>query len=142
MIRAGDDHSAAIDAAGRLYVWGNGTNGQLGLGNMSDRLSPTVLELGDEVVEIELGAVHSIALTKRGRVWVWGTNTNNQLGTDGGDSNVPVELTFGDTSVNFGRAACSRWRKREGCSGTSRNVRRTHASSIHHRIMRRCTARR
>ncbi|XP_065850462.1 PH, RCC1 and FYVE domains-containing protein 1 [Euphorbia lathyris] len=51
-ISAGAYHIAALTSLGRVYTWGKGANGQLGLGSVEDRNSPTFVEaLRDRQVE-------------------------------------------------------------------------------------------
>ncbi|WCJ25129.1 Regulator of chromosome condensation (RCC1) family with FYVE zinc finger domain [Euphorbia peplus] len=51
-ISAGAYHVAALTSLGRVYTWGKGANGQLGLGSVEDRNSPTFVEaLRDRKVE-------------------------------------------------------------------------------------------
>ncbi|KAJ4828795.1 hypothetical protein Tsubulata_010808 [Turnera subulata] len=44
-ISSGSYHIAVLTARGSVYTWGKGTNGQLGLGSIEDRNSPTLVEL-------------------------------------------------------------------------------------------------
>ncbi|XVF20467.1 hypothetical protein REPUB_Repub12eG0002800 [Reevesia pubescens] len=44
-ISSGSYHIAVLTLGGRVYTWGRGTNGQLGLGNVEDRNTPTLVEL-------------------------------------------------------------------------------------------------
>jgi alpha-tubulin suppressor-like RCC1 family protein len=41
-VGAGEYHSFAIDNTGDLYVWGNNGSGQLGLDDLTNRLTPTL----------------------------------------------------------------------------------------------------
>lgn len=51
-ISSGSYHVAALTSKGSLYTWGMGANGRLGLGDIEDRNSPTVVEaLRDRKVE-------------------------------------------------------------------------------------------
>lgn len=51
-IATGSYHIAVLTANGSVYTWGRGANGQLGLGDIEDRNSPTLVEaLGDRQVE-------------------------------------------------------------------------------------------
>ena len=43
-VQCGDEHSATISGTGRLYVWGRGDSGQLGLGDLKCRWKPTLLK--------------------------------------------------------------------------------------------------
>ncbi|XP_022759394.1 PH, RCC1 and FYVE domains-containing protein 1 [Durio zibethinus] len=44
-ISSGSYHVAVLTLGGRIYTWGRGTNGQLGLGDTEDRNTPTLVEL-------------------------------------------------------------------------------------------------
>ncbi|KAF3444254.1 hypothetical protein FNV43_RR13944 [Rhamnella rubrinervis] len=51
-IATGSYHIAVLTTGGSVYTWGRGANGQLGLGDIEDRNSPTLVEaLGDRQVE-------------------------------------------------------------------------------------------
>ncbi|KAG8071895.1 hypothetical protein GUJ93_ZPchr0006g43446 [Zizania palustris] len=54
-ISSGSSHVAVLTMNGRVYTWGKGTEGQLGLGEYVDRSSPTLVEA------LEDKQVHSIA---------------------------------------------------------------------------------
>jgi E3 ubiquitin-protein ligase HERC3 len=43
-VQAGDEHCAAVTEEGQLYMWGRGDSGQLGLGDLACRQSPSLLE--------------------------------------------------------------------------------------------------
>ena len=78
----GPGHTAAL-AGGKLYTWGFGQNGQLGHGDNSSRLEPTLVQgaLADKtVVAVSCGATHTAALTDDGKVWTWGGGESGQLG--------------------------------------------------------------
>ncbi|KAL0547577.1 hypothetical protein IC582_017517 [Cucumis melo] len=51
-ISSGSYHVASLTSTGRVYTWGKGAHGQLGLGDSDDRNLPTLVEaLGDKQVE-------------------------------------------------------------------------------------------
>ncbi|OMP05215.1 Zinc finger, FYVE-type [Corchorus capsularis] len=51
-ISSGSYHVAVLTSGGNVYTWGKGTNGQLGLGDIEDRSTPTLVEfLRDRQVE-------------------------------------------------------------------------------------------
>uniref|UniRef100_J3LFX8 FYVE-type domain-containing protein n=1 Tax=Oryza brachyantha TaxID=4533 RepID=J3LFX8_ORYBR len=54
-ISAGSSHVAVLTMNGKVFTWGKGTEGQLGLGDYVDRSSPTLVEA------LEDKQVHSIA---------------------------------------------------------------------------------
>ena len=94
--------SIALTDNGQVYAWGNNSDGQLGVGDFGNRLSPVnitdnfSLSSDDRVIAI-CTASHSVfALTEHGRVFSWGTNFGGQLGN--GDSSrkdqpLPIEIT-------------------------------------------------
>ncbi len=77
-IGAGSLFSAAVDSEGRVYTWGNGEQGQLGMSIGMDRPkehnTPTrVKKLGKEfAVEICCGETSMTVLCKSGKVFGWG----------------------------------------------------------------------
>jgi alpha-tubulin suppressor-like RCC1 family protein len=73
-------HILVLTENGRVWTWGDNSNGQLGVGDLlaHDGWSP-VESLGD-VTAIAGGALHSAALKRDGTVWTWGANHNGQLG--------------------------------------------------------------
>ena len=57
---AGKEHVLALLADGRLFTWGNGLHGTLGLGDLEPCTQPTQIEaLGNDVVDIAAGGWHS-----------------------------------------------------------------------------------
>ena len=91
----GTDNSSAISSTGRVYMWGNDSFGQLGIGvgGYSYRNVPIeitsafYLTAGDKIIGLSLGAAHSSAISSTGRVYMWGYNAYGQLG-DGTYTNV------------------------------------------------------
>lgn len=60
-----DTVTVALADKGQLWVWGQNAEGQLGLGDFSQRNQPTVMEymLGQNVVNVAAGAYHTLILT-------------------------------------------------------------------------------
>uniref|UniRef100_A0A8C7HXH0 RCC1 and BTB domain containing protein 1 n=1 Tax=Oncorhynchus kisutch TaxID=8019 RepID=A0A8C7HXH0_ONCKI len=94
-ITCGQTSSLAVVENGEVYGWGYNGNGQLGLGNNGNQLTPCRLVglQGLCVLQIVSGYAHSLALTDEGLLYAWGTNTYGQLGT-GNKSNQlsPVQI--------------------------------------------------
>src|SRR5439155_1355432 len=93
-IAMGGNHSAALTADGRLFTWGYGRFGQLGLRDNTNRNTPTVVNGPDGkpmiFAQIALGDNHSAALTADGRLFTWGYGFFGQLGLrDNANQNVP-----------------------------------------------------
>ena len=81
-VSCGLGHALFLLNTGKVYSWGNGGNGRLGLGDLSDRTEASlVTELSGEVITaVQCGASHSLALTDKGKVFSWGKNTQGQCG--------------------------------------------------------------
>ncbi|KAK4509845.1 uncharacterized protein ATC70_007149 [Mucor velutinosus] len=76
----------APNAVGKVFVFGTGDTGQLGLGeDMLERKRPMPLKVLDDedIVDVVSGGMHSIAITKDGKLWSWGCNDQRALGRSG-----------------------------------------------------------
>ncbi|XP_036838558.1 RCC1 and BTB domain-containing protein 1 isoform X5 [Oncorhynchus mykiss] len=94
-IACGQTSSMAVLDNGEVFGWGYNGNGQLGVGNNGNQLTPCRLAAlqGLCVLQIASGYAHSLALTDEGLLYAWGANTYGQLGT-GNKSNQlsPVHI--------------------------------------------------
>lgn len=81
-IESGSNTSCAI-ANSQIYCWGSNNVGQLGFGDSTHRLAPTLMNVGaianKRISSITLGAVQGCATTE-GRAYCWGVNQRGQLG--------------------------------------------------------------
>lgn len=93
--------SIALDSSGAVWAWGDGDDGQLGLGTAGsgmldeeDRLVPTQITGLSGMVAVVRGYDHSMALSNSGAVWAWGDNSVGQIG-DGTeeDRDIPVMIS-------------------------------------------------
>ena len=94
-IAGGYDHCLATDGGGRLWSWGGNDQGQLGLGDNTDRNTPTMVPLpeGLAVLHFSAGLNHSAAILDDQTLWTWGNNTYGQLGEGTtASSNTPVQI--------------------------------------------------
>eukprot|EP01114_Cavostelium_apophysatum_P015328 TRINITY_DN4148_c0_g2_i2.p1 TRINITY_DN4148_c0_g2~~TRINITY_DN4148_c0_g2_i2.p1 ORF type:complete len:779 (+),score=239.68 TRINITY_DN4148_c0_g2_i2:397-2733(+) len=76
-----------------VYSFGAGKMGQLGLGNLDDFTSPSVLEglKGKRIVSVSCGEQHSMAIDEFGDLYVWGRGREGQLANETRqNSNVPL----------------------------------------------------
>ena len=76
-VSAGATYTIAVRDNGELYVWGNNAAGQLGLGDVAQRLTPTRLVLPEVVVApvgpiISAGSNHTLAISADGHLFGWG----------------------------------------------------------------------
>lgn len=83
-ISAGNHHSCAVTADGKLFVWGKNSTGQLGLGKRAGKVVSTPKKV-DYLVDVRvkmvaLGSEHSVAVTEEGEVLSWGAAGAGRLG--------------------------------------------------------------
>ena len=66
--------SVAVNSAGQVYAWGEGTQGELGNGAFKSHLRPVRVRLpkGVKVTSARGGYQFAIALTTTGKVLTWG----------------------------------------------------------------------
>jgi len=107
-LEAGSLHTCALRVDGKVFCWGDNSNGQLGDGTTFDSHAATAkpvqaivaVELGlvdlTNVVALGVGQQHSCALRVDGQPLCWGSDVNGQLGTTAGHgSALPVpSFTF------------------------------------------------
>ena len=92
-LSAGYSHTLALKNDGTVYVWGDNTYGQLGLGN-TQAISVPVKINNNTYTAIGTGTYHSLATRSDATVWTWGYNSNGQLGNNSiAQSNIPVQVS-------------------------------------------------
>ena len=80
-IVAGNDFTCSLQSSGGAHCWGEGSSGQLGYGNTSNRDSPgEAIPNLNGVRQISLGDDHTCALTEGGSVHCWGWGNSGRLG--------------------------------------------------------------
>lgn len=94
-LAAGESQACAITANGSVSCWGNNSDGELGIGTISDTEKPTRMKLSEPVKEVCLASMHGCARAQSGKVYCWGDNSGGQLG-DGTETARPTP-----TEVNF-----------------------------------------
>src|SRR5439155_18620132 len=79
---AGNLHSVARTSDGAVWVWGDNTYGQLGLGSADSTPHPTPTKLAapGTATAIDAGGYHTLVLQADGSVWSWGDNLFGQIG--------------------------------------------------------------
>ena len=94
----GGYHTLALTADRRVYAWGRGEFGQLGLGHDNNETEPKLIEAlaqAGRVTVLAAGENHSLATLDTGDVYSWGYGQQGQLG-HGSSSNekLPKLITF------------------------------------------------
>jgi len=99
--------SAAIKTDGSLWMWGDNTDGSLGLGDTTDRSSPTQVGALTTWKKLVMGRDFSLALKTDGTIWSWGSNLSGQLGQNtsvGSNVSSPVQIGSLTTWIDVGAA--------------------------------------
>lgn len=80
-IRAIENSSYGLTSTGVAYAWGSNSSGQLGLGDVNNRSTPTAIPTGSiTFCKIIAGRLYAMGLTSTGVCYGWGDNTSGQLG--------------------------------------------------------------
>ncbi len=96
-----------------VYVFGEGSSGELGLGTAKNaidvkrpRLNPLLSAQDVGVVQMATGGMHVVALTRDGRILTWGVNDHGALGRDttwdGGMKDVADNKSDSDDASDSG----------------------------------------
>ncbi|XP_036038711.1 probable E3 ubiquitin-protein ligase HERC6 isoform X2 [Onychomys torridus] len=83
LVSCGKEHSMAVCHKGRVFAWGAGSEGQLGIGEFKGiNLTPMKIKAlaGIKIIQVSCGHYHSLALSEDGQVFSWGSNSQGQLG--------------------------------------------------------------
>jgi prepilin-type N-terminal cleavage/methylation domain-containing protein len=95
-IGSGSGHSCALATDGKVYCWGNSTNGRLGYGAGGSPVIPVAVSLaGITATQLTVGGEQGCILTTGTQIYCWGSNSAGQLG-DGSTINrtTPVSVTL------------------------------------------------
>ena len=98
-----------------VFVFGEGSNGELGLGHMNEenkkvidvkrpRLNPNLLPKEVGVVQLSAGGMHAVALTHDNKILTWGVNDQGALGrsTKSGEQFREINVADDDEDLNSG----------------------------------------
>lgn len=100
--RAGTAHTCVVASDNAtpadfdLYCWGSNTFGQLGNGDQSERLTPTLADLSTSVTNLAVGGAHTCAIVG-GNSMCWGAGFKGQVG-NGSSALVNATPEFVDDS--------------------------------------------
>ncbi|WP_435827383.1 RCC1-like domain-containing protein [Actinoplanes philippinensis] len=73
-------HVCGVRAGGSLWCWGDGGNGQLGDGALTNRTEPAEVTADGPWLSVSAGATHTCALRTDHSLWCWGNSNHQQLG--------------------------------------------------------------
>jgi len=102
---AGEDHNLLVDCDGNLYVWGDNSKGQLGIG--SCRQTPGIILLGltknDPIKEVKAKGFHSIAITEKGKAIQWPVvNSDGELFPNPSELYLPPKIEIATAACGYG----------------------------------------
>ena len=83
---AGCNVSAAVTADGGVWTWGQGTQGALGTGSLTNRPTPEKINATTAGIALASRGGHVLLLNVNGEVRTWGRNDMLQLGRTGANS--------------------------------------------------------
>lgn len=72
--------AVGIALDGTLYAWGDNTNGQLGVGDVTARSSPVAVLGGLTFKDVSAYSTFVVGVTIDGDLYAWGNNSDGQLG--------------------------------------------------------------
>uniref|UniRef100_A0A665VAP7 RCC1-like domain-containing protein n=1 Tax=Echeneis naucrates TaxID=173247 RepID=A0A665VAP7_ECHNA len=79
-LSAGCNTSAALTEDGRLFMWGDNSVGQIGLGGEGFAAEPREINVGEPVTWVSCGYHHSAFVTVDGVLYTFGESANGRLG--------------------------------------------------------------
>ncbi|KAL1138806.1 hypothetical protein AAG570_008868, partial [Ranatra chinensis] len=81
-VHSGGKHAMALTIDGKVFSWGEGSDGNLGHGNMSSLEKPRLIETlkSKRIRDIACGSAHSAAITSNGELYTWGLGEYGRLG--------------------------------------------------------------
>jgi alpha-tubulin suppressor-like RCC1 family protein len=111
-IAAGDAHTCALLASGRIFCWGSNSHGQLGVDAAIFPSSPAATAVTGATARIfsqlAAGGDQTCALDTESHALCWGNNASGQLGIGTTvDSSVPMLVTVGGNPMPFGHITTS-----------------------------------
>jgi alpha-tubulin suppressor-like RCC1 family protein len=120
----GGQFTCALGSSGKLACWGANDNGQLGVGDLTNRPSPTAAS-SDGFSAIACGGYHVCGIRADGSILCWGHNEDGQLGVDTGGVDVissslavPVPFAAGAEQLALGALhSCAKIRGQVSCWG-------------------------
>ena len=92
-VSCGGTHTALLDSQGRVWTFGQGDFGQLGLGNNQDVAIPTMIPGLANIEQISCGYAHTACLDIQGKAWTFGYGEYGRLGLgDNRTRNTPIVI--------------------------------------------------
>ncbi|XP_012585726.1 PREDICTED: X-linked retinitis pigmentosa GTPase regulator [Condylura cristata] len=100
-LAAGSNTSAALTEDGELFMWGDNSEGQIGLSDLSNVCVPHQVSVGKPISWISCGYYHSAFVTTEGELYTFGE-------PDGGKLGLPKELLINHGTPQQVSAICEK----------------------------------
>uniref|UniRef100_A0A3B4TDV0 Probable E3 ubiquitin-protein ligase HERC4 n=1 Tax=Seriola dumerili TaxID=41447 RepID=A0A3B4TDV0_SERDU len=109
-VAAGGEQSFALSVSGGVFGWGRNDRGQLGLGDTTDRQTPTPVHYLNKrkTIHISCGTDHTAVLTKDGAVFTFGSGQYGQLGHNSFRDGLRPRLVAELWGAKVTKIACGR----------------------------------
>lgn len=108
-IECGYFHSMCITVDYDLFIFGDNSNGQLGLGNTDSRKEPIKHPSLSDVIDVSKGGMHTFVKTINNEIYGFGRNTKYQAGVSSKfDQHAPVRILKGKEDIWFSNVYKSR----------------------------------
>ena len=93
-VACGDFHTAVLLANGTVRTFGQNNNGQLGVNDTANRITPVqVFAISSSAIAVACGQYHTAVVLANGTVQTFGYNNNGQLGVNDTTSrSTPVQV--------------------------------------------------
>jgi len=121
---AGQNHTCGLRAPGRLFCFGSGADGQLGMSPRANTNVPTQVGDGTDWRSFDTDTFHGCGIRGSGTLWCWGRNAEGQLGTgDVADRDTPTQIgsesSWADVSVGRFHTCARRTDGSAWCTGAN-----------------------
>lgn len=97
-VDVGSNSTCAIRNDGRLFCWGQGSQGQLGFGNTFNSMIPQALTTSGgfntmSFIDVSVGGTHVCGINSLNIIYCWGSGAQGQLGRGtSSNSSIPIQL--------------------------------------------------
>jgi len=101
-IECGEQHSMCIDKDNHLFVFGDNSYGQLGLGDTSNRNEPIKHPSLSNIIDISKGGNHTFVKTSNNEIFAFGKNHTFQLGIESQEIRSiqePIQVLQGNENI-------------------------------------------
>ncbi|XP_055500571.1 X-linked retinitis pigmentosa GTPase regulator-like isoform X2 [Leucoraja erinacea] len=106
-LAAGSNISAALTEDGNLFMWGDNSEGQIGLGSETSAFLPRQVNVGKTVSWVSCGYYHSALVTGEGELYTFGESDNGKLGLPLGETiNNRIPQPVNNISGKVKQVAC------------------------------------